>query len=72
MLTEYNCEIFNTEIKDNKVNIWKYVPVAEFQKTIITTFPGWKPSCFSRWEESPFFYVKLCKILQFFLNLSYY
>lgn len=38
MLTEYKGQIFNAEVSDGQVNIWKYVPVKEFQK--VTTSRG--------------------------------
>lgn len=34
MLTEYKGQIFNAEIRGDQVNIWKYVPVAGFQRMI--------------------------------------
>lgn len=38
MLAEYNGQIFNAEINEQKVSLWKYVPVKGFQK--VTTERG--------------------------------
>ena len=38
MLTEYQGQIFNAEMKEGQVNIWKCVPVTGFQK--VTTSRG--------------------------------
>lgn len=35
VLTDYQGKVFNAEIKGDKVNIWKYVPVEDFKKVTI-------------------------------------
>ena len=57
MLTEYNGNIYNAEINGDLVNIWKYVPVHEFEKKRTRRGVTYYEKNVKTDEVSPFFSV---------------